>query len=59
MGGQGVLCAHELCVVGVGDLEVEWHGAATDYEERLVGLGNGEAAVGEGRFCLYVIAWDT
>ena len=52
MGGQGVLCAHELCGAGVGDLEGEWHGATTDYEERLVGLGNGEAAVGEGCFCL-------
>ena len=49
---QGVLRADELCGAGVGGLEGQWHGAAADYEERLVGLGDGEGAVGEGHFCL-------
>lgn len=52
MGGQGMLCADELCGAGVGGLEGERDGATTNYEERLVGLGDGEAAVGEGNFCL-------
>ena len=57
MGGQGMLCADELCRAGIRDLEGQWHGATTNYEERLVGLGDGEAAVGEGHFCLQIIAW--
>lgn len=62
MGRQGMLCADELCGTGVGDLEGERDGATTNYEERLVGLGDGEAAVGEGNFCLGVnriedVAW--
>ena len=31
MGGQGVLCADELCGARAGDLEGEWHGFITDY----------------------------
>ena len=52
MGGQGMLCADELRGACVGHLEGEWHGLTTNYEERLVGLGDGEAAAGEGHFCL-------
>ena len=52
-----MLCADELCRAGIRDLEGQWHGATTNYEERLVGLGVGEAAVGEGHFCLQIIAW--
>ena len=33
MGGQGMLCADELCGACVGHLEGEWHGSITDYEE--------------------------
>ena len=52
MGGQGMLCVDELRGASVGDLEGQWHGATTDYEERLAGLGDGEAAVREGHLCL-------
>ena len=58
MARQGVLRADELRGAGVGGLEGEWHGATADYEERLVGLGDGEGAVGEGDFCLQVVAWE-
>ena len=47
-----MLRADELCGACVRRLEGEWYGAVTDYEKRLVGLGDGEAAVGEGHFCL-------
>ena len=47
-----MLCADELCGACVGHLESEWHGFTTNYEERLVGMGDGEAAVGKGHVCL-------
>ena len=33
VGGQGVLCADELCGAGIGHMEGEWYGSTTDYEE--------------------------
>ena len=56
VGCQGMLCVDELCGAGIGRLEGQWYGSTTDYEERLAGLGDGEAAVGEGHFCLQVTA---
>ena len=50
MAGQGMLRADELCGAGVGNLESQWHGITPYYEKRLVSLGDGEAAVGEGHF---------
>ena len=47
-----MLCADELCGACARDLEGEWHGFITNYEERLVGMGDGEAAVGKGHICL-------
>ena len=57
MGDQGVLCTDELCGIGTGDLEGQRHGAITNYEERLAGLGDGEATVGEGHFCVQMMKY--